>query len=101
MKKSFSILFLLALLAVGCKKSNVTAPAKKATLYFAGADGNNAVYWENGVEHTLPSTKGAEVRSISVSGADVYFTGDEGPGVEVSYPGPAVYWKNGVEYTIP
>lgn len=101
MKKPFSILFLLALLAVGCKKSNVTVPAKKSTLYFAGADGNKAVYWENGVEHTLPSTKGAEVRSISISGSDVYFTGYEGPGTEVSYPGPAVYWKSGVKYTIP
>jgi hypothetical protein len=97
MKKSLSILVLLALIAAGCKKQGV-AP-KIPTLYFAGSDGEKAVYWKNGVEYTLPSTFGARVSSISVSGPDVYFAGFEGPGTEVSFPGPAVYWKNGIKYT--
>ena len=73
--------------------------AKNSTLYFAGSDGDKAVYWENGVEHLLPSTLGARVNFISVSGSDVYFVGFEGPGTEVSFPSPAVYWKNDVKYT--
>ncbi|MDB5016362.1 MAG: hypothetical protein JWQ84_1194 [Mucilaginibacter sp.] len=99
MKKSLSILVLLALIAVGCKKHGVSVATKNSTLYFAGADGNKAVYWKNGVEYTLPSTNGAKVSSVSVSGSDVYFVGFEGPGTEVSFPSPAIYWKNGVKYT--
>lgn len=101
MKRSLSILVLLALITVGCKKHGVPVTPKIPTLYFAGEDGNNAVYWKNGVEYTLPATLGARVSSISVSGSDVYFVGFEGPGAEVSYPGPVVYWKNGVKYTFP
>ena len=96
----FYFIFIIFLVGVSCKKQSSPLAAKNATLYVAGADGNKAVYWENGVEHTLPSTNGARVSSIPVSGTDVYFAGFEGPGEEVSFPSPAVYWKNGVKYSI-
>lgn len=96
----FVFVSIVLLFGSSCKKQSTTTP-KKATVYFAGADGNNAVYWENGIEHTLPSTLGARVSSISVTGNEVYFQGFEGPGTEVSFPSPAVYWKNGVKNSIP
>jgi hypothetical protein len=104
MKNSFMIFIagIMFLFVFSCKKQSMpSAGLGTPTLYFAGADGNKAVYWKDGVEYTLPSTLGARVSSISVSGSDVYFAGFEGPGTEVSFPGPAVYWHNGVKYTIP
>jgi hypothetical protein len=97
----FFFAFIIFLFGFSCKKQSIPATAKNATLYFAGADGNKAVYWKNGSEYTLPSTNGARVSSIPVSGTDVYFAGFEGTGPEVSFPSPAVYWKDGVKFTIP
>ena len=70
----FTLAAFMVLLAVSCKKSNTPAPATTTTtavtsttvhptsngstptttVYFAGTDGADAVYWQNGVEHNLP-----------------------------------------------
>jgi hypothetical protein len=59
-------------------------------------DGTNSVtkykYWKNGAEVTLPTTRRSYLRSIYVSGDDVYVAGyqvaDNGNGI-------VTYWKNG------
>jgi hypothetical protein len=63
-------------------------------VYFAGQDGQKAVYWKNGVENVLPiSGIGGYASAMTLVGTDLYFAG-------VDFRS-AVYWKNGVETTLP
>lgn len=72
------------------------------TIYFAGNDGPNAVYWQNGTEYNLPFTTSliylpnapnAYTYNIAAAGSDVYITGYNGSDF--------VYWKNGIPNTLP
>ena len=116
----------IVLLAASCKKNNDLAPAKKTsavitnsvntslgehksgtTLYFAGIDGPNAVYWKNGIETTLPlsanSSNYSNVTAIVADGTDVYIAGVESsinPITNNNYNIPE-YWKNGIVHTLP
>lgn len=111
----------IVLLAVSCKKNNELAPVNAATpvsaatvkgtastdkrtttLYFAGLDGTNPVYWQDGTEHNLSisDTDDNGSRSVrgytynmAVAGTDVYITGHNG----LNY----VYWKNGTANIMP
>jgi len=117
---TFILSAFIVLLAVSCKKNNDLAPAKttaetissvntssgghnsKATLYFAGLDGTNPVYWQDGTEHNLSVSDTDDNGSRSVrgytynmaaAGTDVYITGYNG----LNY----VYWKNGIANIMP
>lgn len=74
-------------------------------VYVGGYDGPFPRLWKNGVEETLNyngNLDGGKVRSVYVSGSDVYVTGtvkatNTSNGDECSY---AAFWKNGeVEFT--
>ena len=83
-----------------CGKKNDATPGgtvpKSVTTYFAGTDGPNAVYWQNGKEHALTVNEqgGLNVFGMAVAGPDVYITGFDGES-------NAVYWKNGVASVLP
>ncbi len=117
---AFTLSAFIILLAVSCKKSNTPTPATTTTavtntsvhpasnghptttIYFAGMDGLNAVYWQNGVEHNLPISDhngnnfgpvGAYTYNMAIADTDVYITGYNGLNF--------VYWKNGITNTMP
>lgn len=116
---TFTLSVFIVLLAVSCKKISDLSPLKKAaattdslnnsaagqhntTIYFSGIDGPNAVYWQNGSEHTLPisSTNNngfgpvlAYTYNVAVADTDVYITGYNGLNF--------VYWENGIVHTTP
>jgi hypothetical protein len=74
----------------GCKKNGGTS--NNSSVYLAGIDNNQIVYWKDGREVSLatvgPGNSGS-CSGIAVLDGDVYVTGYVGD--------TAVYWKNGVE----
>lgn len=74
-------------------------------IYIGGVSADNrAVYWKNGVATYLQSSISGSyvtnVRSIFVSGNDVYTTGNLIVPMDGGVNAPA-YWKNGVEIDLP
>lgn len=62
--------------------------------FFSVFPGTEAAYWKNGQKTALTSPNvSGEVRSLLLSGNDLYFGGGENQ--------KPVYWKNGVKYSLP
>ena len=65
-----------------------------STVYFSGTDGEDAVYWKDGIEHVLPSVQPISYAfTVAVSDTDVYISGFNG----INY----VFWKNTVMNATP
>jgi hypothetical protein len=84
---------LVILISAGCKKSSSDTFTEGANVYMTGVLGSEAVYWKNGEKFTL--TNYTEVTGITVSGQDVYISGQLNTDTI-----QAAYWKNGVLNTL-
>ena len=104
MKKTLSILLLLALVSQGCSKHHDHPASGTATVYVTGDDGTNPILWTNGKAQTL-ATSGGFGAQVLLNGSDVYVAGISG---EDSFNNRGVaglfanytYWKNNVGNTI-
>lgn len=65
-------------------------------LYAIGTIGNTGKVWKNGTEQSLSNTTGTDLKAITVSGNDVYITGNVGVRT-------IRYWKNNthIDITVP
>ena len=96
MKKTLSILLLMAVLGQACKKHH-DQPTVPENVYVTGDDGHNPILWSNGKTQIL-ATDGGYGSQVLLDGSDVYVGGISNPPKGINFAGPSgqfTIWKNG------
>jgi hypothetical protein len=93
---SIGCCLIVALFLNGCKKNGAASGTGNTSVYIAGFDNGDIVYWKDGKENMLATAAPGyygNASGIAVVNEDVYVAGYVGD--------TAVYWKNGTETALP